>query len=64
MEKPEKRSLLWGPRRDWEDNIKRDFKEMRNNGGGLTLSGFRLDLVCDFGTMVRNSRVIYKKVIY
>jgi hypothetical protein len=32
MPRCEKRSLLWEPRRDWEDNIKRDFKEMRNNG--------------------------------
>jgi hypothetical protein len=27
-----KRSLLLGPRCDWEDNIKRYFKEIRSNG--------------------------------
>jgi hypothetical protein len=28
--KPKKGSLLCGPRHYWEDNVKRDFKEMSN----------------------------------
>ena len=58
MEKPEKRSLRWGPRRDWENNIKGDFKEMRNNGVDWPYLASDWIKFCDFGATAINSRVI------